>query len=221
MSSGKCRPFCLGLNVLSIHKGYLWWWSQHTQQTDLMGPGFVCMEPGAPDTRIVNSSSGDDGLWAKHGILWWKPVNHHPSISNPQCSRRMAPRQVFRFLLWPSVIGLPSSGLAIPVHRSHIKVGSGSRMSKIPLHFLWTQLEQPSQKTKFVPTPERLLGILSMMFHPCKHYSYSEIHEQKTLWNNLHSGRSCYYFTRFSKYSILPDGIHVSGYHVLLSYPGI
>ena len=41
-------------------------------------------------------------------------------------------------------------------------------------------------------------------------------------WNNLHSGRSCHYFTRFSKSSICPERIRVSGYHVLMfSYDGI
>ena len=40
---------------------------------------------------------------------------------------------------------------------------------------------------------------------------YTSIHKRKKTWNNLHSGRSCHYFTWFSKYSIRPDGICASG----------
>ena len=42
-----------------------------------------------------------------------------------------------------NVIGLPSLGLACPVQCWHMELGSGFRGPEIPLHFLWTQLEQP------------------------------------------------------------------------------
>ena len=54
-----------------------------------------------------------------------------------------------------SVISLPSSGLAWPVHRLHLKLASDFRQPGMPLHFLWIQLEQPPQKMEFVRMPLR------------------------------------------------------------------
>ena len=44
------------------------------------------------------------------------------------------------------VIGLPSAGLASPVHLLHLNVESGYRVPEIPLYLLWTQLEQLCQR---------------------------------------------------------------------------
>ena len=69
----------------------------------------------------------------RHGILWWKWVhNRHFSISSP---------------------GLSSTGLACPVHHFRLKLRSDSRWPEIPLHLLWTQLEQPPERIEFVPMP--------------------------------------------------------------------
>ena len=45
-----------------------------------------------------------------------------------------------------SVNGLPSTGLACPAHRLQLKLQSGFRWPRIPLHLLWAQME-------FVRTP--------------------------------------------------------------------
>ena len=55
-----------------------------------------CMEHGAPDARVLNTSSGGDGKWTgirtgrsssnypiRHGKLWWKRVRKcHPRIKH-------------------------------------------------------------------------------------------------------------------------------------------
>ena len=45
--------------------------------------------------------------------------------------------------------------MACPVHRLHLKLGPCLRGPAIPLHFVWTQLGQPSHKMEFVATPLR------------------------------------------------------------------
>ena len=80
-------------------------------------------------------------------------VNRHLRISSPQGKKGMAAPQASPNPLWP-LISLPSS-LACQTHRLHLKLASDFRRPGMPLHFLWTQLEQPPQKMKFVPTPFR------------------------------------------------------------------
>ena len=51
---------------------------------------------------------------------------------------------------------------------------------------------------------------------------YVEYTSRRQFWNNLHSGRWCLYFTRFSFFSIRLNEVYVTGYHVqMFSYPSI
>ena len=54
-----------------------------------------------------------------------------------------------------SAVALPSAGLACQVHCLHLKLGWGFRGLGMPLPFLRTQLEQPTEKMEFVLTPLR------------------------------------------------------------------
>ena len=90
---------------------------QETQIRWGVSPDFACMEHDDPETPIENSSSGGDekrvvGLcgWIgaccigplRHGILWWIRVySHHPWISSPHDSWKMAPAQAVPFPLCP------------------------------------------------------------------------------------------------------------------------
>ena len=122
----------------------------------------------------LSSRSGAHGICPMgHGILWWKGYNNcHLGINSRRGNKKMAPPQASSFLLptVASVIGLLSTHLVCPVHRLPLKLEYAFKGPQIPLHLLWTLLEQPPQKMGSVLTPSYDFGVArvdpnSLSFH--------------------------------------------------------
>ena len=114
-------------------KLFLWMWWEVSRGEDKQEP----IEFALSDTAFDGGSEFIAATWGS-AVAEVKEAWHH---------LKLLPNH-YDLCLWSAIYRFAS-----PVHRLHLKVGSGLRGPGKPLHFLWIPLEQPPQNRSFCGCP--------------------------------------------------------------------